>query len=91
MFSLNTNELISSLAGFSRSFAELLPQLLGLSLWQARLWYAIPLVVVVSLVYGATRHERMRDICEQAIRTAIGLVGFMSAIFIVIWLIGFWN
>lgn len=84
MFSISIN-------GFSSSVVELFPQLLALSLWQARLWYAIPLVLVVSLVYGATRHERMRDIFEQAIRTAIGLVGFMSAIFIVIWLIGFWN
>lgn len=65
--------------------------LLGMSLWQARLWYVIPLVLVVSLVYGATRHERMKEIIEQSIRTGVGLVGFMSAIFIVIWLIGFWN
>jgi|694.fasta_scaffold135220_3 hypothetical protein len=69
----------------------ILPQLLALSLWQARLWYAIPLVVAVSFVYGATRHERMKEILDQSIRTAIGLIGFMSAIFIVIWLIGFWN
>jgi hypothetical protein len=68
-----------------------LPHLLAISLWHARLWYAIPLVVVVSLVYGATRHERIKEILDQSIRTAIGLVGFMSAIFIVIWLIGFWN
>jgi len=70
---------------------NLLSPLLAVSLWQARLWYAIPLVLVVSLVYGATRHERMKDIFEQSIRTAIGLVGFMSAIFVLIWLIGFWN
>jgi len=70
---------------------NLLHPFLAMSLWQARLWYAIPLVLVVSLVYGATRHERMKDIIEQSIRIGIGLIGFMSAIFIVIWLIGFWN
>lgn len=70
---------------------NLLLPFLAISLWQARLWYAIPLILVVSLVYGATRHERMKEIIEQSIRTAIGLVGFMSAIFVVIWLIGFWN
>lgn len=70
---------------------NLLLPFLAVSLWQARLWYAIPLILVVSLVYGATRHERMKEIIEQSIRTAIGLVGFMSAIFVVIWLIGFWN
>lgn len=68
-----------------------LPQFLALSLWHARLWYAIPLIIVVSLVYGATRDERMKEILDQSIRTAIGLVGFMSAIFIVVWVIGFWN
>jgi hypothetical protein len=70
---------------------NLLLPFLAVSLWQARFWYAIPLVLVVSLVYGATRHERMKEVIEQSIRTAIGLVGFMSAIFVVIWLIGFWN
>ncbi len=80
-----------STAMFSTAMFDLLPNLLALSLWQARLWYAIPLVLVVSLVYGGTRHERLKDIIDQSIRTAIGLVGFMSAIFIVIWLIGFWN
>jgi hypothetical protein len=33
----------------------------------------------------------MKEIIEQFIRTAIGLIGFMSAIFVVIWLVGFWN
>lgn len=75
----------------SAGLTNLLLPFLAVSLWQARLWYAIPLVLVVSLVYGATRHERMREITEQFIRTVIGLIGFMSAIFVVIWLIGFWN
>ncbi|MFO0454494.1 MAG: hypothetical protein ACK5Z0_00670 [Planctomycetota bacterium] len=75
----------------STGLINLLLPFLAVSLWQARLWYAIPLVLVVSLVYGATRHERMKEIIEQFIRTAIGLIGFMSAIFVVIWLVGFWN
>lgn len=61
------------------------------SIWHARLWYALPLVVAVSLVYGATRHERMKEILEQAVRTTLWLSVFMGVIFAVIWLIGYWN
>ena len=61
------------------------------SIWQARLWYSLPLIVVVSLVYGATRHERIREIIEHSIRSVIWLSGFMLAILVAIWLAGFWN
>ena len=61
------------------------------SIWNARLWYAIPLIVVVSLVYGASRHERVREILDHAVRSAIWLVGFMAIILLVIWVGGFWN
>ena len=41
------------------------------------LWYALPLVVVISLVYHATRHEHMSAILWGAARFAAWLVGFM--------------
>lgn len=50
-----------------------------------RIWYALPLIVVVSLVYGATRHEHPRPIFEHAIRFAIWLVTFMALLFVVLW------
>jgi hypothetical protein len=57
----------------------------------ARIWYSIPLIVVVSLVYGATRHEYLKEILIHSARSAIWVVGFMAAIFGIIWVAGFWN
>lgn len=56
-----------------------------------RIWYAVPLVVVVSLVYGATRHENLREIFLHSFRSAVWVVGFMAVIFVLIWVVGFWN
>ena len=36
------------------------------------LWYALPLVIVISLVYAATRHESNDQILVAAGRTAPG-------------------
>ncbi len=56
-----------------------------------RFWYALPLVVVVSLVYGATRHEHLREILIHSFRSALWVVGFMGIIFAIIYTAGFWN
>lgn len=56
-----------------------------------QIWYALPLIVVVSLVYGATRHENLREIFAHSLRNAIWCVGFMAIIFFLIWIVGFWN
>ena len=48
-----------------------------------RLWYAVPLVVSVSLVYAATRHEDLGPILDHAWRFALWIVVFMAAIFAV--------
>lgn len=49
--------------------------------------YAIPLIVAVSLVYGATRHELIVPILHHALRAGIWITGFMAAIFVVIWIV----
>jgi multisubunit Na+/H+ antiporter MnhB subunit len=51
------------------------------------LWYALPLVVAVSLVYAATRHESMQQIVRHAARVGTWIVGFMAVIFLVLALI----
>ena len=56
-----------------------------------KLWYAVPLIVVVSLVYGATRHEHIKEILEHSYRSAVWVVGLMAIIFALIWVSGFWN
>jgi hypothetical protein len=55
-----------------------------------RLWFALPLIVVVSLVYAATRHELMRPILEHAARFAAWIVGFMFVIFVILFAISAW-
>jgi hypothetical protein len=55
----------------------------GISDW----WFAMPLVIVVSLVYSATRHEQMGPIVSHAVRIGVWIVGFMFVVFLVLLLI----
>ena len=71
---------------FQLSFA-LLAQLTDV----ARIWYALPLLVAISLVYGATRHERTRDVLSQAMRFLLWTFVFFAIILGLIWFGGFWN
>ncbi len=51
---------------------------------QSDLWYALPLVVSVSLVYAATRNETTDQIMRHALSTAVWITGFMGIIFVVL-------
>ena len=51
------------------------------------LWYALPLVVSVSLVCAATRHELMRPILEHAVRFGAWLLVFMAVFMGLLWLL----
>lgn len=51
------------------------------------MWYALPLIIAVSLVYAATRHEEMVPILSHAGRLALWIVGFMVAIFALLFLV----
>ena len=48
------------------------------------LWFAAPLIVVISLVYSATRHEAMNMIVSHAVRLGIMITGFMAVIMVVL-------
>jgi hypothetical protein len=48
------------------------------------MWYALPLIVVISLVYSATRHEATSAILSHAIRLAIMITVFMLVIMVVL-------
>lgn len=67
---------------FARSAMEIFTSapLIGVS----RLWYCVPLIVSISLVYGATRHELMPQILEHAARFGVWVGTFMLAIFALI-------
>jgi hypothetical protein len=63
-----------------------LPALLAAGVGIAQLWYALPLLVSVSLVYAATRHEEMGPILQHAVRFGIWVIVFMVAVLgIVAW------
>ncbi len=61
------------------------------SIWSVDLWYAVPIIIAMSLVCAATRHEQMRPILFHAARFVVGIAGFMLAVFVVVafisWLI----
>ncbi len=61
--------------------------LLAASLIANQMWYALPLVVAVSLVYGATRHEWMMPILEHSWRTAFWMLTFIGAIFVLLFVL----
>lgn len=49
-----------------------------------QLWYMAPLIVAISLVYGATRHEYLDPILRNALRAAWWITSFMGLIFLVL-------
>lgn len=46
-----------------------------------RIWFALPIIVSVSLVYAATRHEQMQPILVHAARFAVWILVFMAIVF----------
>jgi hypothetical protein len=56
-------------------------------LWNADLWYALPAIIAISLVYAATRHEAMGPILRHALRTGLLIAGCMVGFFLLLWLI----
>lgn len=49
-----------------------------------QLWYSVPLIVAISLVYGATRDEEMGPILIQSYRAAVWIVTFLAIVFAVL-------
>ena len=55
------------------------------SVGDSRLWYLMPLIVSISLVYAATRHEQIPPIFRHAVHTVVWIVGFMFTAFVILW------
>ena len=49
-----------------------------------QLIHLAPLVVIVSLVYGATRHEELPGILQHALHFGGWILGFLFVIFLVL-------
>ena len=52
-----------------------------------RMWYVIPLVICISLVYAATHHEPISLILRRAVRTFVWILGFMIFAFVILYVI----
>jgi hypothetical protein len=45
-----------------------------------RLWFLLPLIVIVSLVYSASRYESPSHILRRAAKYCLQIAGFMTAV-----------
>lgn len=56
----------------------------------SQLWHLVPLIIAVSLVYGATRHELLGPILHHAWKTVVWMLTFMGVIFAILFVLSFW-
>lgn len=54
-------------------------------------WYALILIVSVSLVYAATRHERMRAIWTKGLGCIVNIVLLLAAAMAAVALLDWWS
>ncbi|MBM4002876.1 MAG: hypothetical protein FJ295_06240 [Planctomycetes bacterium] len=59
-------------------------EMLAVAITKNQLWHLLPLVVAVSLVYGATRHEYVVPILVNAFRFGLWMLGFVAVLFVVL-------
>ncbi len=52
------------------------------------MWYSLPLVVSISLVYAATRHEDMPSILGHALRFGTWIAVFLAGLGFLLWILG---
>ena len=52
-------------------------------------WYLLPLAMVVSLVYSASRFELPDRILRRATWLFLQIVGFMAVVFAVLWVLSY--
>ena len=48
------------------------------------MWYSVPLVMAISLVYAATRHELMKPILLHAARWIAWIFGLMLVVYLML-------
>ena len=63
------------------------PAPLILAVAQNTMWYILPLAGAISLVYSTSRYELTERIIRRAIRLFMTIIGFMFAVFVVLWLL----
>jgi len=53
-------------------------------------WQLPILIVVISLVYSATRYDQWGDILRESVRWARNMAGFLAAIALVLYVVAIW-
>lgn len=53
-------------------------------------WFVLPLVVAISLVYAASRHENWSLILRHALRLCLSILGLLVITIVVLLLINRW-
>jgi len=51
------------------------------------LWYLLPLAIVISLVYSASRFELRERIIQRSVRLFLQIMLFMGAVFAVLFVL----
>ena len=49
-----------------------------------RTWFVVPLVIVVSLVWSASRYEAPDRVLQRALRVFLQIIGFMAVVLVVL-------
>ena len=52
-------------------------------------WYLVPLAMVVSLVYSASRFELPDRILRRTVWLFLQIIGFMAVVFAVLWVLSY--
>lgn len=58
-----------------------------ISISPSYLLYYIPLIISISLVFGATRHENTQMILKHSLYTARWITSFMAIIFVILMIV----
>lgn len=61
-----------------------------LAIQPSYLLYYLPLIIAISIVFGATRHEDTSLILQHSWHTARWITGFMAIIFVVLFVVEWW-
>ena len=54
-------------------------------------WFLVPLVLAISLVFSATRHEHWQPILSGAMRSATWSMILLGIVFLLLLVVSWWN
>lgn len=61
----------------------MLPPLLALSIY----WHLPVMIIIISLVYSATRYDEWSDILQESVRWGVRMVAFLGGIALVLYVL----